>query len=98
MLEAAKKDDLLDSLYVEAAEKTLARVYHEINNTISPLLRNKDYQAALTELASLKAPIDNFFDNVMVMSDVEAVKINRLTLLSKIRNSFLAIADISVLQ
>ena len=61
-------------------------------------MANKDYQAALTELSKLKTPIDTFFDNVMVMSDDEAVKTNRLTLLDQIRNSFFAIADISVLQ
>ena len=87
-----------DELAEEGAESLLATVYSDINNTIIPLLAEQDYQAALTELAKLKAPIDNFFDNVMVMSDDEAVKINRLTLLNQIRNSFLAIADISVLQ
>ncbi|MFB1014845.1 MAG: glycine--tRNA ligase subunit beta [Alteromonadaceae bacterium] len=87
-----------DELAEEGAETLLATVYSDINNTIIPLLAEQDYQAALTELAKLKAPIDNFFDNVMVMSDDEAVKINRLTLLNQIRNSFLAIADISVLQ
>jgi len=87
-----------DSLAEEEAEKSLAAIYSEIESKISPLLADKDYQSALTELASLKTPIDNFFDNVMVMSDVEQVKTNRLTLLNQIRNSFLAIADISVLQ
>jgi len=87
-----------DKLAQEDAEKLLAKVYSDIKKTISPLLVEQNYQAALTELAALKAPIDNFFDNVMVMSDDEAVKINRLTLLNQIRNSFLAIADISVLQ
>ena len=87
-----------DELAEEDAEKSLAAVYSAIKNTISPLLAEQNYQAALTELAALKAPIDMFFDNVMVMSDDQAVKINRLTLLSQIRNSFLAIADISVLQ
>jgi glycyl-tRNA synthetase beta chain len=61
-------------------------------------MADKDYQSALTELAALKQPIDNFFDNVMVMADDEQVKTNRLTLLSEIRNSFFAIADISLLQ
>ena len=42
--------------------------------------------------------IDVFFDNVMVMAEDEKVKKNRLTLLNEIRNSFFAIADISVLQ
>ena len=84
---------------VEAeAESKLAITYSEISIKLKPLLENKDYQAALTELAGLKAPIDNFFDNVMVMSDDEAVKVNRLTLLNEIRGSFFAIADISVLQ
>jgi glycyl-tRNA synthetase beta chain len=82
----------------EEAELSLYQVYAEINENVGPLMANKNYQAALTELSKLKAPIDTFFDNVMVMSDDEAVKTNRLTLLNQIRNSFFAIADISVLQ
>ncbi|KGJ96738.1 glycine--tRNA ligase subunit beta [Colwellia psychrerythraea] len=85
-------------LATEQAEQDLASIYQEINLKVAPLMADKNYQAALTELAQLKAPIDTFFDNVMVMSDDEAVKINRLTLLNEIRNSFFAIADISVLQ
>lgn len=82
----------------EQAELDLAAIYTAISLKVKPLMLDKNYQAALTELAALKAPIDTFFDNVMVMSDDEAVKINRLTLLNEIRNSFFAIADISVLQ
>ena len=85
-------------LATEQAEQDLASIYQEISLKVAPLMADKNYQAALTELAQLKAPIDTFFDNVMVMSDDEAVKINRLTLLNEIRNSFFAIADISVLQ
>ncbi|TYK65806.1 glycine--tRNA ligase subunit beta [Colwellia echini] len=85
-------------LATEQAEKDLANVYQAIKLEVAPLMAVKDYQAALSELAQLKAPIDTFFDNVMVMSDDEAIKINRLTLLNEIRNSFFAIADISVLQ
>jgi len=85
-------------LATEQAEKELAEVFNNISATVTPLMADKNYQAALTELAQLKTPIDTFFDSVMVMSDDEAIKINRLTLLSEIRNSFFAIADISVLQ
>jgi glycyl-tRNA synthetase beta chain len=85
-------------LATEQAERDLANIYQEISLKVAPLMAGKDYQAALTELAQLKAPIDTFFDNVMVMSDDEAIKINRLTLLNEIRNAFFAIADISVLQ
>jgi len=85
-------------LATEEAECDLANIYQEIKLKVSPLMADKNYQAALSELAQLKTPIDTFFDNVMVMSDDEAIKINRLTLLNEIRNSFFAIADISVLQ
>jgi len=81
----------------EQAEKDLAETFQNINLKVSPLVADKNYQTALTELAQLKIPIDTFFDSVMVMSDDEAVKINRLTLLNEIRNSFFAIADISLL-
>jgi glycyl-tRNA synthetase beta chain len=57
-----------------------------------------DYQSALTKLASLREAVDNFFDNVMVMADDEAVKNNRLALLSQLSRLFLNTADISVLQ
>jgi glycyl-tRNA synthetase beta chain len=90
-------DKFKDDLASEQAEIDLAKTYQAISLKVAPLMDDKNYQAALTELAQLRTPIDTFFDNVMVMSDDEAVKINRLTLLNEIRNSFLAIADISLL-
>ncbi|RHW76526.1 glycine--tRNA ligase subunit beta [Colwellia sp. RSH04] len=94
--------ELYQSFKVELAqeqeEKDLAQVFFDVKERVNPLMASKDYQGALTELAQLKTPIDVFFDNVMVMSDDEAVKINRLTLLNKIRNCFFEIADISQLQ
>ena len=85
-------------LATEQAEKDLAQTFQRISLEVAPLMAARNYQAALTELAALKTPIDTFFDSVMVMTDDEAVKVNRLTLLNEIRNSFFAIADISVLQ
>ena len=85
-------------LATEQVEQDLASIYQEIRLKVVPLMADKNYQAALTELAQLKEPIDIFFDSVMVMSDDEAVKVNRLTLLNEIRSSFFAIADISALQ
>jgi len=78
-------DNFKVELASEQAEKDLAETYHNISLKVLPLLQNKNYQAALTELAQLKTPIDTFFDSVMVMSDDEAIKINRLTLLNEIR-------------
>ena len=85
-------------LTTEPAEIILAEKYQQIFSDVKPLMASKSYQAALTALALLREPIDAFFDSVMVMADDEAVKINRLTLLNDIRNSFFAIADISLLQ
>ncbi|TPH13228.1 glycine--tRNA ligase subunit beta [Litorilituus lipolyticus] len=82
----------------EAEEKELAQVFAKVNEQVKPLMASKNYQGALTQLAQLKTSIDVFFDNVMVMSDDEAVKTNRLTLLNEIRNCFFEIADISQLQ
>ncbi len=85
-------------LATEQAEHDLAETFRSIRLKVSPLMADKNYQAALSELAQLRAPIDTFFDSVMVMSENEAVKINRLTLLHEIRNSFFVISDISLLQ
>jgi len=90
-------DGFKEDLASEEAEQDLATIFNAVSLKVAPLMADKNYQAALSELAQLKTPIDTFFDSVMVMSDDEAVKINRLTLLNEIRNSFLAIADISLL-
>ncbi len=57
-----------------------------------------NYQQALSELATLREAVDAFFDNVMVMADDEKLKVNRLTMLNLLRNEFLKVADISLLQ
>ncbi|MEY4474657.1 MAG: glycyl-tRNA synthetase beta subunit, partial [Pseudomonadota bacterium] len=46
----------------------------------------------------LRETVDTFFDSVMVMAEDDAIRINRLTLLSKLRELFLQVADISLLQ
>ena len=87
-----------NSLLVEAAEKELAEKVTAVVAALEPVFAAGDYQAALTELASLREPVDAFFDNVMVMADDEKLKVNRLALLNLLRNQFLKVADISLLQ
>jgi glycyl-tRNA synthetase beta chain len=65
---------------------------------LAPLFAAGDYQAALTRLAALREPVDTFFNEVMVMAEDEALKANRLALLNNLRNLFLQVADISLLQ
>jgi glycyl-tRNA synthetase beta chain len=79
-------------------EKTLAQLVSDKIEALKPVYAAGDYQAALVSLADLKDPVDDFFDNVMVMADDEAVKHNRLALLSSLRALFLQTADISLLQ
>ncbi|OOE89980.1 glycine--tRNA ligase subunit beta [Salinivibrio sp. AR647] len=86
------------SLLQEDAEKALADVVAEKVAAVKPLFADSDYQGALTELAQLRTPVDTFFDNVMVMADDPALKANRLAMLHLIREQFLNVADISVLQ
>ncbi|MEH8153768.1 glycine--tRNA ligase subunit beta [Aeromonas caviae] len=85
-------------LLVDAAEKALATQVAGLQAELAPLFAAGDYQAALTRLAALREPVDTFFNEVMVMADDEALKANRLALLNNLRNLFLQVADISLLQ
>ncbi|EOV3352299.1 glycine--tRNA ligase subunit beta [Vibrio cholerae] len=86
------------ALLQEDAEKALAEAVEIMAEALEPAFATGNYQEALSKLAGLRAPVDAFFDNVMVMADDESLKKNRLTLLNKLRNLFLQIADISLLQ
>lgn len=91
-------DDIDLSLLQEAEEKALAEAVSIMVEALEPAFATGNYQEALTQLATLRAPVDAFFDNVMVMADDAKLKQNRLTMLSILRNLFLQIADISLIQ
>lgn len=86
-----------DDLLQDSAEKALAEHIRKQADAVLPLFENGDYAAALTSLASLREPVDNFFDEVMVMAEDNATRNNRLAMLNSLRNLFLRVADISVL-
>jgi glycyl-tRNA synthetase beta chain len=89
----------IDLALLQAGEETsLAQQVEVLAEALEPAFATGNYQQALTQLAALREPVDAFFDNVMVMAEDEALKKNRLTLLNKLRNLFLQIADISLLQ
>lgn len=85
------------SLLQEEAEQALSTVLSTVISEVEPMLANSDYSAAMSRLATLKEPVDNFFDKVMVNADDEAVRLNRYALLQRLRNLFLHVADISLL-
>ncbi|QGX63743.1 glycine--tRNA ligase subunit beta [Alteromonas mediterranea] len=86
-----------ESLLAENAEKALYVELKAAQKEVEIAVPSQDYTRILTTLATLRNVIDNFFDNVMVMADDEAVKHNRLALLSLLRQLFLTTADISIL-
>ncbi|ARU54137.1 glycyl-tRNA synthetase subunit beta [Oleiphilus messinensis] len=96
--DAEVSSEIDSNLFQEDAEKALASNLAELNNKVQPLFAEGDYEAALTELAALRQSVDQFFDDVMVMADDMAIRNNRLALLSSLRNLFLQVADISLLQ
>ena len=96
--EATPTGEIVESKLVEDAEKALYAEIQNILPVVQPLLAAKDYTAALSKLAALRAPIDAFFDGVMVMADDAELKANRLRLLAQLRDLFTSVADISVLQ
>jgi glycyl-tRNA synthetase beta chain len=86
------------ALLGETGEKMLAAEVDAIRTAVEPLLTQGQYTEALTELARLRPTVDLFFDEVMVMTDDEALRSNRLALLHGLRELFLRTADISRLQ
>lgn len=91
-------DNVAASVLKAPEEVTLAAHLVVLQDKLAPLFADGKYQSALIELASLREVIDAFFDNVMVMDTDQKVRINRLTLLSQLRDLFLQVADISLLQ
>lgn len=87
-----------DDLLQEDAEQNLAKALASLKEKVTSLLDNSEYEQALSQLAGLKNDVDKFFDDVMVMSDDEVLKNNRVALLSQLSNLFLKTADISRLQ
>ena len=86
------------TLCVEAEEIALADQVIRLQTELEPLFKQGEYQTALDRLAGLREVVDSFFDKVMVNVEDEKLRQNRLAILNNLRNLFLQVADISVLQ
>ncbi len=98
----AKADDTLPhavnaALFREEAERALADAIVNAEEVIAPLAAIRHYRVVLAQLAGLRAPVDNFFTDVMVNAEDADVRANRLALLAQLRGLFLGVADISLL-
>ena len=85
------------ALLNEPAEKALHEALAGIVADVDRALTKRDYGAALGKLATLRATVDGFFDDVMVNTDDPNLKRNRLALLAQLRHHFTRIADLSCL-
>ncbi|TQV88548.1 glycine--tRNA ligase subunit beta [Aliikangiella coralliicola] len=88
----------IDTQLFEAEETALYQTINEVAEFVNSQVQAGHYQQALDKLAGLKEVVNNFFDNVMVNVDDPQIRNNRLALIAQLRNLFLGIADISLLQ
>ena len=91
-------DGIDEAFLSEAAEVELSSILTKVKTEVTPLLEDRLYAQAMEVLAGLKESVDNFFDQVLVNAEDEAVRLNRYALLKQLRNLFLHVADISLLQ
>ncbi|MBT8129851.1 MAG: glycine--tRNA ligase subunit beta [Gammaproteobacteria bacterium] len=99
-----KKADAVDATVVNAGlfelqeEETLYNELEALKSKTEPMFESGDYESALRDLSALRGPIDEFFDNVMVMTDNMVVRNNRIALLDKMSKLFMRAADLSRLH
>ncbi|WP_029147149.1 glycine--tRNA ligase subunit beta [Methylophilus sp. 5] len=96
-VEGEVKAEVNAELLQESAEKALHQALAETKPTADQLFETGDYTASLQALAVLKAPVDTFFDSVMVNADDPALKANRLGLLATLHQAMNRVADLSKL-
>ncbi len=84
------------SLFEADAETALHDALAAVSQDVDSAVAEDRYADALGRLAALREPVDTFFDDVLVMADNDAVKRNRLALLTSLRDRFLRVADISL--
>ena len=96
-----KKDSRTYSGAVEIAslstpeEQSLAAAVEQANTDVTARLENDDYTGAVSVLASLRTPVDAFFEKVLVNDPDPAIRANRLNLLASLRDTMHLVADFS---
>jgi glycyl-tRNA synthetase beta chain len=86
-----------NALLLEPAEQALAQAVFGAAQAVAPLAAARQYRETLEQLASLREPVDAFFEAVLVNADDAEVRANRYALLAQLRGLFLGVADISLL-
>ena len=87
----------VDESLLTEQEHALSAAITQVESRVAKALAEDDYPTALADLADLRAPIDDFFEKVMVMDDDAAIRENRLRLLNRFVGVFTDVADFGLL-
>jgi glycyl-tRNA synthetase beta chain len=88
-----------DTLLMEAAEQALGQALEHSQSNVRQLVRNGKFQECMAALASLRPPIDAFFEQVLINDPARSdLRENRLKLLAAIVDTFNAVADFSQIE
>jgi glycyl-tRNA synthetase beta chain len=90
-------EEIAVPLLSDPAERALVAALQSCRQKIDPLVQQGRYADVLRHLAGLRATVDTYFDQVLVMSGETAVRRNRLAQLSQLRELFMQVADLSCL-
>ncbi|MEO8301676.1 MAG: DALR anticodon-binding domain-containing protein, partial [Rhizomicrobium sp.] len=90
--------EVSETLLTEAAEKSLFAALTKARTAITAALAKEDFVAAMQQMASLRVPVDSFFEGVKVNADDKPVRENRLSLLASLRATLLQVADFSKIE
>lgn len=93
--QAPAGESVNEKLLLEEAEKKLFSCYTASKEKIGRAVEEDNFGQVLAELAGLKAPLDLFFDQVLVMVEDNRIRLNRLALLQQIKELFQLLADFS---
>ena len=92
------ENGVVETLLAEPAEKDLFTACQNVSAKLDGLIDGESYAEAMTELTTLRGPLNSFYDDVQVMADDEQVKKNRISLLSMSSGLFLKVANLSRLE
>ncbi len=85
-------------LFKRIEEKALAKAVDQVEEQAAAAVAREDFEAAMTEMAKLRKPVDEFFEHVTVNATEPGLRANRLRLLNRIRATTLTVADFSKIE
>ncbi len=92
----AQEDTLNTDIFTESDRELVSQI-EKVSPTLNTLLKQREYHQYLSELASLRQPIDTYFDSVMIMDKDEEVRKNRLSLLKRVTGFYRKYADFGMI-